>query len=73
MNILRIAFITFMDFTQYLGVTKALLMVSLYFALTAIGKRLPSVLEERQLNGDNSKLVNFLLFDFRSKKSPKTY
>lgn len=67
MNIFNI----FVDFAQYLGTSRAVLMVVAYFLGDFLLKKLPAALELRQKEG--SKLANFLLFDFRSKKCPNVY
>lgn len=67
MNIFQI----FLDFSQYLGTTKACIMVFAFFLGDFVIKKAPAALELRQREG--SKLANFLLFDFKSKHCPTIY
>lgn len=67
MNVFQV----FLSFSQYLGTTKAFIMVFAFFLGDFIIKKAPAALEARQKEG--SKLANFLLFDFRSKKCPRVY
>lgn len=61
----------FLDFAQYLGTSRAVLMVVAYFLGDFIMKKAPAALEVRQLEG--SKLANFLLLDLRTGKCPNFY
>ena len=70
MSIVKAAIMTFIEFAQYLGTAKAALMVACWFALTAIYKKAPAELAKHK---DKSKLANFFLFDFKSKKCPNLY
>ena len=61
----------FLDFAQYLGTVRAVLMVVAYFLGDFILKKAPAALEVKQLEG--SKLANFLLYDFHKRKCPRIY
>lgn len=65
-------FSIFVDFAQYLGTSKAALMVAAYFLGDFLLKKLPSVLDESARQNGN-KLSNFLLYDFQLKKCPVTF
>lgn len=61
----------FFDFAQYLGTSRAVLMVVAYFFGDFILKKAPAALELRQREG--SKLANFFLLDLRTGKCPNFY
>lgn len=70
MNLIKTAIMTFIYFTQYMGIVRALIMVALWFTLWAVYKRAPAELAKHK---DTSKLANFFLYDFKSKKCPNLY
>lgn len=67
MNVFQI----FIDFATYLGTSRAVIMVVAYFFGDFVLKKAPAALEQQAREGN--KLVNFFLFDFRTKKCPITY
>lgn len=64
-------FQTFIDFANYLGTSKAVIMVVAYFLGDALIKKLPAELEHSAEEGN--KLANFLCLNLRTGKCPVVY
>ena len=64
-------FQTFIDFANYLGTSKAVIMVVAYFLGDTIIKKAPVALEKAAEEGN--KLANFLCLNLRDGKCPVVY